>query len=733
MLARVAATPPAPLRRWRVRLIWTVLLVGGLVGGLYGLKQFLESGTLAREMQGQWREHGRPGHLSIGSVEILSFQHFILREVSLAEHGAFGIAREPVATVQTIEIFMYQGTLHPERVVVSGARLRMDEDSRILLEQIAEFESRQPGSSQPRTLDLQLSGEAVFASGSVISRIQGQFEILGPRVRGTATGVLDDRQLKVEISGDAGEGGARRYTYRFVQATARLGAILDAAQRLFPKLGGVPDEVRAWFPDVVTLDGSELVNDPGANTWDGPINLAWARGGSLRGNLHYDSAKVLLTKFTLNDDAIGTTEDGGRLLFDQRKELLTTECRVRRVGSRPPIPPELPRERLRKLLPTMLAEIPLRRASPTGPRLEFTGSGRSRLTLEWIPREPLRITAADLPLDLAQGFVPAPLEVTDGLLTRLDARIGANLERLLLGVEAARLRLGAWTFGPVDARAGTAEEGLLLEPLAGGGIRLAAVLPSIGRFAYSGTAEKSEVRATMAAMEAMIARWHGPSELPQVRGGADLTLSLERQAEGGWLARITRLGLSDAGLPDSFQHLETTLKGEVLWKDGQARMRFGGQLLRGGINLPGRLVDVASRTPIFTAVAALTPSGNGPSGWRPGSLAVEQILIRAAVPGGDPRPQDFSAEFTGRFTTPDLSGSLRGVIDNADLDWFLNIARIRDGRLAGKGGVTFAASIAKGGINEIAGSFLPFGNDLTLGPLTVSGITGEVQFKAARE
>jgi hypothetical protein len=29
--------------------------------------------------------------------------------------------------------------------------------------------------------------------------------------------------------------------------------------------------------------------------------------------------------------------------------------------------------------------------------------------------------------------------------------------------------------------------------------------------------------ATMSAMEAMIARWHGPTELPQVRGGADLT------------------------------------------------------------------------------------------------------------------------------------------------------------------------------------------------------------------
>ncbi len=112
----------------------------------------------------------------------------------------------------------------------------------------------------------------------------------------------------------------------------------------------------------------------------------------------------------------------------------------------------------------------------------------------------------------------------------------------------------------------------------------------------------------------------------------------------------------------------------------------------------------------------------------------QNILVRATDEAtGEALIDGYSAGLRGRFSLTDLTGTIIGVVDHADLGWINTLVPVADGVMGGEGAVTFTAQLMRSGISSIDGYFLPLDARLHLGKiLSATGIKGSVKFRIAR-
>ena len=141
------------------------------------------------------------------------------------------------------------------------------------------------------------------------------------------------------------------------------------------------------------------------------------------------------------------------------------------------------------------------------------------------------------------------------------------------------------------------------------------------------------------------------------------------------------------------------------------------------MRIPGGWRDLAKRRPKFNAEASISN----------GVLLAEKILVRATDATGEALIDGYSAGLRGRFSFLDVTGTVIGVVDHADLGWINTLIPIPDGVVGGEGAVTFTANVMREGIESVEGHFLPLDANLHIGQvLTATGIKGAVKFRIAR-
>ena len=730
-----------PKRRW-----WRWILLGiiicVLVGGYLGLKQFFHSRGTKEWIEAQYRKR-LPGELRIGRIEWKQPLLFVLHDVSLGrEWTLLGGAQEPLVTCQEVglQLGLVEGELRPTVITIQGIRLRLDRDSYRFLNEVVDKEATYPPTGPPKPLQIEASGEVVIASGLVLSGVQARIDALGPMIRGPVTGRLGNESFRLDLSSERTPGGARRYTYSVVQAKAELAPVFDAVA-LLGIVGEVGPEVRRWLPKVVDASGSVVVHDPQARIYDGAVQATWteapgqliAGNGTGRAELHIDPQVVRVSRIELRDSGLGEIEPGGKVTVERGPDLLTADCRIRRPGSRLPIPRQISADEAAKLLPRLTARVPMAKATSDPMELRLFGNVGSELLLRWPRGRPgaLRIEGKELPLGPAQGFLPEGMTIAGGRVASLVVDIeSGGLRALDLGASQARLGWQGWTLGPTDGR-------LVLTPWKDGGLSFIVDLTapgqagplSVARFTWDGRSEAVSLSLISQAVEGLIARLHGPTVLPELRGGVDLKIALA-QAEatpGGrklWRGAIERCRATGLALGDLLRGVDLEARGELTVDDQLLGLRGGGQLKAGELLLgQGQWRPAAAQLPIF----AITLER------QPGRITLSELLARAAGPGGEPLPGGWTAQLAGTIDDQKLAGTLDGVVDHVELIWLLDLAGITALRCTGQGASSLTVTLDGLKPVAIAGSFLPLGAAMAAGPLTASGITGEIRFRFARD
>jgi hypothetical protein len=146
-------------------------------------------------------------------------------------------------------------------------------------------------------------------------------------------------------------------------------------------------------------------------------------------------------------------------------------------------------------------------------------------------------------------------------------------------------------------------------------------------------------------------------------------------------------------------------------------------LRRGTLILPGIPVDLAERRPIFTVQARISTVGE-----QPGSVTVDELLVRAANAAGAPDPEGFSLQVAGTLN-PLGDGRFTILVDQADLAWLQRSLPQLAGVVTGRAALVGTATLVTGSISRIVGELLPLSVDLNLGGrLRASGITGAIRF-----
>lgn len=729
-----------PKRRWW-RWILLIVAVGSLSGGYFALKGCVVEAPWTREWFASVYRARLPGELRIGRIEWRQPLLFVLHDVSLGrEWTLLGGSQEPLVTCQEVGVHLglVEGELRPTTIAIQGIRLRLDRDSYRFLNEVVDKEATYPPTGPPKPLQIEASGEVVIASGLVLSGVQARIDALGPMIRGPVTGRLGNESFRLDLSSERTPGGARRYTYAIVQAKAELAPVLDAVA-LLGIVGEVGPEVRRWLPKVVDASGSVVVHDPQARIYDGTVQATWteapgqliAGNGSGRAELHIDPQQVRVSRIELRDSGLGEIEPGGKVTVERGPDLLTADCRIRRPGSRLPIPRQIAADEAAKLLPRLVARVPMAKATSEPMELRLFGNVGSELLLRWPRGRPgaLRIEGKELPLGQAQGFLPEGMTVAGGRVASLVVDVeSGGLRALDLGASQARLAWLGWTLGPTDGR-------LVLTPWKDGGLSFIVDLTapgqagpqSVARFTWDGRSEAVSLTLISQAVEGLIARLHGPTVLPELRGGVDLKIALA-QAEatpGGrklWRGAIERCRATGLALGDLLRGVDLEARGELTVDDERLGLRGGGQLKAGELLL-GQWRPAAAQLPIFAITLERLP----------GRITLSELLARAAGPGGEPLPSGWTAQLAGTIDDQNLSGTLDGVVDHVELTWLLDLAGITALRCTGQGASSLSVTLDGLKPVAIAGSFLPLGAAMAAGPLTASGITGEIRFRFARD
>jgi len=698
-------------RRTRIRLLAVLILLGLPLLVCAGLVWFIGSGGLERRIEGEYAARF-PGRLDVGTIALDGTGHAIVESIAL--YGPDG--GDAIVTVAHADI---RGRLMPPRIdaiELHGVKVRFDRDGvAFVREALARPQPAGSGSASP--VQVRIDGAIVVADRLRLNDVALDVRLAGWAVTGRLTGTLGDAPVAVEISPESGAVGARPpLTITVEQARIDLADLFAA----LVGLGLMPeqDELLPWLPARADLAGTRLRFAPEAKVLTGESRPTWP-GGHGEATIAMDQHGLRLPRALADDAQLGSAEGSLAVAFDTR--VLTVEVARWAPGPKLPIPAQVPVADVLRLLPAARVSV-----APDGPRIAITclpslgaqPPEAPRAEIRWRRSAPLVIEAAQLPLALTRRFLPEVVLPTAGTLTSLLIEWEGSLQRLGASIADGELAIDQWTLRDLDIELDV----VALDPHdPAAGYATHADLP-MASVLHRGPAASGVLTITVARLDDLVAHISAPAPLPKLRGLFKVTSEVGR-TEGGWKGRIQHLGVAGLASDAALRDIAAAAKGQFTWADRRLEAQLSGQLVAGELGLPNGWMDLSERSPIFTTTFS----------FQPGKVELHEALARAADRFGQPAKDGFTAELRGR-TDPDLTGTITGVIDRADIGWFkrntLLVPLPSAAEVTGEGAVTFTMRSAGGAIAEVSGYVLPLNIDLSLldGALDISGITGALRF-----
>lgn len=737
-------------RKNRIRLV-AVLVVLGIPLVLASLVAFF---TVTGRLGG-WLgiEYARrmPGHLTVGAVQFAAADQVHLSDLAIAEGFSAPLARITGADAQ---VDVFNGRL--TALTLHDVKVRLDEGSFDLLQRIIDAGDKIKASEPPQVWDLVADGEVQFASGLRLTRATAKgrvtgslFEIEGSCCIGDAP---DAKRVKIFIASrpmgvvTPGAPVNKRLSVQLLSADLPVHEGLDALASI-GLLPSAPAALKRWLPTWANLDGTVVYRDLSVFHFASPVQARWTdvqgRPGSLLADLDADANRIAVAISEFKDPALGRIGDAGsarvaaNLAFDTHTNVVAFESPRFIPGPGIALPPAVPVEALLKHAPRLKLTYEVR-SERTMVQLSSGEQSAAQVTATWGPDTPVRIQADALPLTLAQGFMPEGVTVGGGQAAHLDLALSqgpegalaiASLRDLQLTVSQGRAAWRGWSLGPLDGM-------LTITPQANGS-RLFAAKLSMGTLGLQGTGAAGTATIRIQAVDALLARLHGPVPLPTVSGGLEVDLTYAHDAAAGTVVLdVPRAVLDRADVhydgqdplqgKDLLQGVRTTLKGRITASSEAPdrtliAIKVGGQLASGQLLLlPSGWLNLAAYTPIFTIDAELRPGTTT-------SLTLRELLARAADAAGTPLPDGYSAQFGGT-ADENGNGTITGVVDHADLGWMGKQAGLPPSAVAGEGALTCILLLKQFTFAKVNGSFLPLNAEVQAGRFHASGITGAVEF-----
>lgn len=677
-----------------------------------------------------------PGHLRIGGMQFTAADQVHLTDVAIAEGFA-----DPLFTAKSIEakVDVFNGRLRS--IVMHGGFMRLDEDSFDLLRRIVEAGEHMEPSDPPQQWELEADGEAVFASGLRLTELKCRGRITGSlfEIEGTGRiGGAEARPFKARVYarpfGAAVPGAApgKRISVALDDVEGPVPEALDAVASI-GLLPATPEALKRWLPRRIDASGSVVNRDLGARRFVVPAQVRWTdaqgRPGAAVADLEADADRVAVAVTRLEDPALGRAV--GNLAVDLRKRTVVFDAPRFAPGPGLAIPAVVDVDALLRQVPRLRVTYGIADGSAT---VALSGSeqSRARLSLSSAPDTPLRIEAGELPLTIAQGFMPVGAALAGGQISSLAMTLDggtlgeARVKDLRLQVDQARGTWRGWSVGPLSGA-------LSVAPQPDGALRIDAQLP-MGTVGMLGAGTAGTGRIRVQAVDALLARIHGPVSLPNVTGALEVDFAWSRKAEGRLVIDVPRALVDRADMSfdgrELLQGVRTSLKGAVEvvqaapGAPADIAIKAGGQLAAGEFRLPGTWLDLAAHTPIFTIDARVRTGAEA-------RFDLRELLVRAADAAGTPQPDSYSAQFGG-ILDGEGTGRISGLVDHADLGWVTRTLKLPRDAVDGEGAVTCEAVFEHARMERLAGHFLPLNAGVQLGRFHASGITGAVDFTLDR-
>jgi hypothetical protein len=705
-------------RRARIRLLIILVVVGLPLAAVMIISWYIGSGRLERRIERAYAKK-YPGSLQIGDVRVASASQLVLSDVRLC-------APESDTAVITIPKLTVGGSLlsgHVGSVSCESADIVIDRAAVELFRAIRAQDTDDGATFALPDFEAHVGASVAISGGIRADNLRLDLVASGGNLSGRLSGLIDQAPLQIAVS-TATDGGLH---YVVVLQEARL-----SLQRLFACLtelrvmDPIP-KILPWLPDVVDARDATFSIDPAARVATGAAGFTWATG-SANTRLLVDAERLLVDPAEANDSGLGNAT--GELALDFRRKSLSVAVSSWRPGPRLPIPRKLDLTSFLRLLPAARFEL----TNNSGrPRFHLTAvpdlSGRQyEATLDLIGEKhgPLHVRANDVPLSMAQPWLPDDLTVEAGRIVGMliEADDGKLLSAALTAAEA-EVSCSGWNIGPVDA-------GIEVKPLSdANGFATTIILP-MGTVEYSGDDHGGLVTADIDSLKKLLSAVHGGDNLPALTGKVHILSTLSRSE--GVRGQIKELQTTNLKLADIFRALDSASSGSFAY-DPAAKgleIHLSGQLNRGEAWIPGGWLDIALRKPVFTATVAVNP----------GQIELREVMARATDDQGQPSAEGFTAGINGVLSTEPLAGKINGVIDRADLEWVKANTKLvplpKSSAIKGRGAATFTAHIAAGSVEQVDGYFLPLNDDLTMlkddkgALLDISGIKGAMKFHLAK-
>jgi hypothetical protein len=646
---------------------------------------------------------GLPGALTIGRFEVVSTTQVVLHDVSLAASSGAPPAATAKRVVATGKLWAGQ----VEEISFAGARLQLDAGRVRFLRDVILAGAVGQGNGQPRPLRVRIDGEVTLDGTPALTGVQVVFIATGPAVSGKGVGRFGAEPIAVDFDSE-GTGEELRYRIAWRQGKV-LPASLCQQLAALGLVSPVPEGAKRWLPSLIDAAGSVVVMDGHAEHFTGSLRAVWAgEAGQLTAAMILDRQHLKLDQLRLRDEGAGQLE--GSLTVTFAEPNIEVNALRWHPGPAIPMPAQVPTEAILAVLPQAILR--------TRPEAEVWGltvqlSGNGQALLAWAPGKPFTIDGTNLPLTLLQPFLPVEVTLAAGTASHLHVVIEADALDFSAEVGQTRVLWRGWALGAVD--------GKVVAKANADGFDVIATLP-MGRVHYLGAAAAGTLVVELSTVEALLARLKGPSPLPDLRGAISFQVDLKHEGEDLiGLLREARIG--DITLPDLIKEFDSVLSGDFTWNAKGVEARLLGQVRRGTVRLPGSTLPLATHRPIFNARFAIEP----------GLIIARDILVRATNEQGQPLADGYSAGLRGTLAVKDLSGTIKGVVDHADLAWLNTLMPLPEGRMQGECALTFTADLAPDGIRSVDGYFLPLDAALALSPtFRASGIKGAVKFRLAR-
>lgn len=698
--ANLLTEPPKRRRWWRILLVAFLLLVVAVFGGGWWALSTNQTGNLVSHLFAD----RLPGRLEIDRSEFSGLNRLVLSGVRLMDKRG----DQPVVTVDRIVVTgeLWRGEL--DLIRVEGTELHATPEAVRFLHRLIQAENAIPGSPDPSLIKLEFTGGVKVNGEQAIDGAQVAVSAKGPYVTVVGSARYAGAPIAVQID-TQDLSGQRTYHITLVEGRLPVWRSCDwlTAVDLLPPL---PQEARPWVPEHADLAGTVVIADKEWEHFTGNAKARWDSGRG-QGELQVDRRFVRLSSVSVRDDGLGALD--GQAVIDTDERRVSVTATAWSPGPRVPIPAMVPTKAILAAMPRAQLDGVLRQGAWD---LSLKLSGTGQATLAWMEGSPLRIDGNGVALPLLQPFLPEDLTFAAGVANHLNVEVGATgLTHVSGTVEQARVRWKDWALGSVDGRVGV--------KVVADGVDLDVSLPALGKATWRAAPQGGRIGLELTSFEALVVRLKGPQALPPLSGGGVLDAQVRSRDDGTLLADIDRLRLDDVGITDVLRTLDTDLSGTVRLHARRLDTHLLGRITSGELRIPGGWRDLAKRRPRFNAEVS----------FGGGLILAEKILVRATDANGEPLIDGYSAGLRGKFSLSDLTGTVIGVVDHADLAWINTLVPIPDGVIGGEGAVTFTANVVRDGIESVDGHFLPLDARLHLGNvLEATGIKGVVKFRIAR-